>query len=88
MARRESGTIKWHDKAKSGTMKNDEGIAINSKINAGCRKINRLSLQDNGPSLQDNGSSLQDKVLVETALKQLQQRLKLMFCAESSALNA
>ena len=62
-------------------MKNDEGIAINSKINAGCRKINRFSLQD-------NGSSLQDKVLVETALKQLQQRLKLMFCAESSALNA
>lgn len=57
-------------------MKNDEGIAINSKINAGCRKINRLSLQDSGLSLQDNGSSLQDKALVETALKQLKQRLK------------
>ena len=44
--------------------------------------------QDNRFSLQDNGLSLHDKARVETALKQLQQRLKLMFCAESSALNA
>jgi hypothetical protein len=50
-------------------MKNDEGIAINSKINAGCRKINWLSLQDNRPSLQD-------KAREENTLKQLKQRLK------------
>ena len=40
--RRESGTMN----GESGTMKNDAGIAKNSEINAGCRKIDRLSLQD------------------------------------------
>jgi ATP-dependent DNA helicase RecG len=47
-----------------------------SQDNRSSLQDNRPRLQDNGPRLQDNWLSLQDKARVETALKQLKQRLK------------